>query len=282
MNDIDIKILNKYLNCIDIIYWINLDKSIVRKNNMENILKYINTRNHRISAIDGKKSTDDDIYSRLIGITKFRTKTEYACLLSHLDTIRIFANSNYENALIFEDDITLEYVKFWNKSFCKIISDAPHDWDIIMLNYVSSQSLKEIYTLNINGKISCCQAYIINKRSAQYLMNQIYIGNNKYMLNKNFIHTADDYIYSSLITYVYKYPYFTYSIENDSTIHPSHLNYHNNSKIIALLSWKDFYNFDLNNKYKMILYNIKLFNKIKYIIIIIILILLFMFYKSKK
>ena len=111
--------------------------------------------------------------------------------------------------------------------------------------------MKKVYTLNINGKISSCQAYIINKSAAQYFMNQIYIGNDRYMLNKNYIHTADDYIYSSLITYVYKYPYFTYPIDNDSTIHNWHINFHNYTKIIALNAWKDYYNFVLINKYNL-------------------------------
>jgi GR25 family glycosyltransferase involved in LPS biosynthesis len=275
-DNINLEKLNNYMNCIDIIYWINLDRSKKRRENMEYILKNIDIKNQRINAIDGKMLSNNYIYDRLKNINRMRTKIEYACLLSHLDTIKIFSNSPYTNALILEDDISLEYVKYWNKSICDIIKNAPKDWDIIMLNYISKEKITKLYTPNINGKISSCQAYIINKKSAQKLMNKILLFDNKYTLNKNFIHTADDYIYSSLKTYVYKYPYFTYSIENDSTIHNWHLDYHNYGKVLALMNWQEIYDFKLDKKYKNILIKNKLMlTKNKYVFHIILIILLF-------
>ena len=44
------------------------------------------------------------------------SKGEYACTLSHIETIRKFSESPYEIALIFEDDVTMEYEKYWKKS----------------------------------------------------------------------------------------------------------------------------------------------------------------------
>jgi GR25 family glycosyltransferase involved in LPS biosynthesis len=269
--------INKYMNCIDIIYWINLDRSENRRKNMLNILDNIQIPNQRINAIDGKMLSNNHIYDRLKGINKMRTKTEYACLLSHLDTIKLFSNSPYVNALILEDDISLEYAKYWNKSICDIIKNAPTDWEIIMLNYISREKLTKLYTLNVNGNISSCQAYIINKRAAQKLMNNILLFDNKYTLNKNFTHTADDYIYSSLRTYVYKYPYFTYSIENDSTIHNWHLDYHNYGKVLSLQRWQEIYNFKLDKNYQKILIKNKIIGtKNKLLFHIIILLILFL------
>ena len=280
-NNINFEKINKFMNCIDIIYWINLDRSEDRRENMENILKNINIPNKRINAIDGKILSNNYIYDRLKGINRMRTKIEYACLLSHLDTIKIFSNSPYVNALILEDDISLEYTKYWNKSLCDIIKNAPTDWEIIMLNYISTEKIIKLYTPNIDGKISSCQAYIINKKAAQKLINKILLFNNKYTLNKNFTHTADDYIYSSLKTYFYKYPYFTYSIENDSTIHDWHLDYHNYAKVLALMRWREIYHFELNKNYKKILIKNRIMskkNKLFYIILIIILFLIINLY----
>ena len=65
---------------------------------------------------------------------------------------------------------------------------------------------------------------------------------NKYILHKNYTHTADDYIYALLNTYVYKYPYFTFPNNNDSTIHSEQLSYHNYAKTIAEKNWKTKYN----------------------------------------
>lgn len=242
---------NKYLNCIDIIYWINLDRSLDRRNKMLQIFNEINIPNQRIKAIDGKNESNKNIYNRFTNTQLMRSKTEYACLLSHLDTIKTFNNSTYELALILEDDTTLEYAKFWNKSICNIIGDAPADWDIIMLNYVTKNPLKNIYTFNKNGNISCCQAYLINKRGSRKLISDILQSDGKYKLNTQFAHTSDNYIFASLITYVYKYPYFTYPIDNESTIHNWHINFHNYAKIIALNAWKDYYNFILINDYNL-------------------------------
>jgi GR25 family glycosyltransferase involved in LPS biosynthesis len=244
MNNMSKKI-NNFLDCIDIIYWINLERSEDRRKNMSNILDKINIHNERINAFDGKSLSDEQVYSRFENYNiKSHTKIEFACLLSHLETIRKFSESNYEIALIFEDDLSLEYVKFWKKSICNIIKNAPQDWEIIMLNYVSLNELKQDYTFNTNGYISCLQAYLINNKSAKKFINQIY-KNNKYVLDKNKYQTADNYIYGSLKTYAYKYPYFTYSNENDSTIHSHHIAFHNYTKMIAFNAWKELYN--LNN-----------------------------------
>jgi GR25 family glycosyltransferase involved in LPS biosynthesis len=47
--------LTKYLEGIDIIYYINLDRSVERRKNMEELLSHFNIPNVRISAVDGKK-----------------------------------------------------------------------------------------------------------------------------------------------------------------------------------------------------------------------------------
>lgn len=257
--------INKFLNCIDIIYWINLERSEKRRKNMLNILKNINLPNERINAFDGKTLLDIDIYDRFENYNKkSHTKIEYACLLSHLETIRKFSESNHEIALIFEDDITLDYVKYWNKTICDIIKNAPSDWEIIMLNYVSLNELKQDYTFNDNGHISCLQAYLININSAKKFINSIYKFN-KYVLDKNKYQTADNYILSSLKTYIYKYPYFTYPKENDSTIHSHHISFHNYTKMIAFDRWKELYNLDnINNKINKNLISSSFINKIKF------------------
>ena len=232
--------INKYFNGIDIIYWINLDRSVDRKNSMNILLKYLPIKNIRISAIDGKNLSDTDIYEKFVNIQGRRSKNEYACLLSHLNTIKLFALSSYNIALILEDDINLEFVKYWNKSIIDIINNAPSNWEIIMLNYVIDYTLTTDYTLN-TGNVYGTGSFIINKKAAIKLTSEMSYDksiklNNKYILDKYKKHTSDDYIFASLITYVYKYPYFNYSSNNTSIIHPHHLIF-NTIKI-----WTDYYN----------------------------------------
>jgi len=234
--------INKYIDSIDIIYWINLDRSIDRRKKMESYLKNFKIKQKRIQATDALLIENDKLYSQFINYGEFnRTKIEYAVLHSHLKTIDEFVNSPYQMALIFEDDLSLEYVPLWDKKLSEIINKAPKDWDIIMLCYIFKYQLNDMYTFNTSGKISSCLSYVINKNSAKKLINQIK-KDNKYILHKNKIHTADDYIYSLLKTYAYKYPYFTYPNDNDSTIHPQELTYHNYAKGIAEKNWKERYN----------------------------------------
>ena len=64
------------------------------------------------------------------------TKVEYACTLSHINTIREFSKSNYGVALVMEDDMTLEFKPYWKKSVKQIMDNAPSDWEIIQLCYI--------------------------------------------------------------------------------------------------------------------------------------------------
>ncbi len=268
VNEYEIKVYddhNKYINGIDIIYWINLDRSIERRKRMEKVLKNFNIKNKRIKASDGKLESDEDIYGKFICDNFVNNKLEYACLLSHLNTIKEFANSNYETALIFEDDVSLEFSIYWDKSVTEIIKDAPKDWNIIMLSYQCSQKLKDLYTentSNINNKtnkqIWSALAYIINKKGANDLLNKI-IDNNKYNISSMKYHEADYFIYKNLKTYAYKYPYFTYPNNNDSNIN-NNLKLLNILKKNTLFTWQT-YNLEKNkNKNKNII-NFKLTKK---------------------
>ena len=229
----------KYVNGIDIIYWINLDRSIDRRQNMEKVLNNFKIKNIRIKANDGKLETDEAIYGKFITDKFSMTKLEYACLLSHLNTIKQFSESNNKIALIFEDDISLEFSVYWNKSISQIIKEAPKDWDIIMLGY-SFCDIKNLktYTKNTDkNSIFSTMSYIINKKSALKFINNIY-KNDKYILTTKYKHQADNFLYRMNTTFVYKYSYFTYLNNNISTIEISKIDGFLYPKIKALLQWK--------------------------------------------
>jgi GR25 family glycosyltransferase involved in LPS biosynthesis len=239
-------IINKYIGSIDVIYWINLDRSIERYNNMIKILSIIPIKNIRISAVDGKNISDENLYSNYNfennNRQEYRTKIEYACLLSHLNTIKRFSQSQNKIALIMEDDLSLDFVQYWDKSIDIIIKGAPNNWEIIQLSYIIGSNLPDLakqYTLN-KDHIWGAGAYIINQKGATKLMKTINSLGKKYNLDKNIKHTADNYLFASLITYVYKYPYFTYPDGNDSTIHTNNLEGHFASKKRLNVMWNNY------------------------------------------
>ena len=223
----------RYMDGIDIIYWINLDRSTDRRNNMENIFQdpvFQNIQIQRISAVDGRNP--NLVYPKLNFMYKQKNDYEYACMLSHLETIRRFSRTNHDVALIMEDDITLEFKPYWRKSVREIIENTPSDWEIIQLCYNTNNNpnLFKLYERNTRNKTVCAGAYLINNKTAKKLINDIY-KDGKYNLEHYLIHHADCYIFSKTITYTYKYPYFIYKSNNDSLLRPEDLKSHEKSKI---------------------------------------------------
>jgi len=227
-----------FIDGIDSIYWINLERSKDRKKTMEEMFQdpiFFGKPIHRIEAVDGK--SDDPIYDKFIAKSFKNTKLEYACLLSHLNTIKTFSESNFETALIFEDDITLEFKKYWQYSLSQIIENGPSDWEIMQLCYITSGTLQADFTLNNYqknryGGIASMAAYVINKKAAKKFISETYDPvTEKYKLKDYHTHEADHYLFKCLRTYTYKYPYFIYPTENTSTLHPEDLSSHIRSKM---------------------------------------------------
>ena len=62
---------------------------------------------------------------------------------------------------------------------------------------------------------------------------------NYYELNERVHPSSDVYIYNELLTYVYKYPMFTYRSDNDSYIHSNDLEGHNKYKEYIITQYED-------------------------------------------
>jgi GR25 family glycosyltransferase involved in LPS biosynthesis len=221
-----------YLEGIDVIYWINLDRSPDRRKRMKKMFKdpaFEGKKIIRISAVDGKSPDIDKVLNaNFDGMQpeKF-TKVEYACLLSHLNTIKQFSESNNQVALIMEDDTTLEYKKYWKKSMKEIMNEASSDWEILQLCINSHTIPRKMYTKQKGDTYFSTGAYILNQAGAKKILNQY---GSKYILNDNIGHSADVYLYLIANTYVYKYPFFTYTYNERSTIHQDHIKNHNTAK----------------------------------------------------
>lgn len=230
-----------YLDGVDVIYWINLDRSPERKENMLKMLNdpiFQDIPKIRIPATDGKNP--DKMYQKLGEYNKQDSTTdlEYGCLLSHMDAIRSFYESSHNIALFLEDDNTLEFKKYWKKSIKQITDQAPGDWDSIMLwHNVGSNGFKDEELTKFNGEDGSV-AYLVSRRGAEKLIKSSY-KNGKYNLTNDFHHKSDVYIYKKLNTYVYKYPMFVFPTDNNSELHQSHVELlHNVSKKNAISAYE--------------------------------------------
>ncbi len=90
------------------IYYINLDRSEERNSQLLHTLKDFNYDIHRISAVDGKNLTYEDVPEYMYEYReKYHTHLtfgEIACTLSHKKALKEFLQSDYDYAIILEDD----------------------------------------------------------------------------------------------------------------------------------------------------------------------------------
>lgn len=210
------------------IYWINLDRATDRRKHMKQTLsdKRLDTiPKIRFSALDSKKIELNDYFKikKDILSVNFRvTKNEYACLLSHLETIRTFADSEYSTALILEDDVVFNKT---TETFQDVIDNAPKDWDIIRLSY--NRFMKKTVTKKYNPfKVICnstncvtdwgAQAYLIHKKAAKQIIDELY--DKKYKLENDTFHVADYLLFSKLKTYTYNKKFFDIPKKNTSYV----------------------------------------------------------------
>ena len=190
------------------VYWINLDRSTERRENMLVLLKdhtFDGMAKHRVKAYDGGDPDDENKMKKIIDMTyPGVTVKEYACVLSHLKAILTFSKSNHEYALILEDDVTLEYKPYWKITMQDCIRNAPEDWEILQLCFFGDTLPKQLYSPKHRHSTG---AYIIRKTASQKLMKEM---QPLFTVDEKLNPTADVYLYKALKTYVYRYPFFTF------------------------------------------------------------------------
>ena len=115
------------LQYIPPIYSLNIDGQPERRQYVEEHFKHWEIENYtRISAYDGR---DDDLSDIIKGrYPEAMTSGEVGCTTSHLKAIKHwYDTSDSSYALIMEDDIDLNLVKFWNFTWRDFMSKLPYD-----------------------------------------------------------------------------------------------------------------------------------------------------------
>jgi GR25 family glycosyltransferase involved in LPS biosynthesis len=203
------------------IYYLNLDGQPERKDYMEEQFKYWEIENYtRISAYDGR---DDDLSDIIKGrYPETMTSGEIGCTTSHLKAIRHWMDtSDSPYAVIMEDDVDLDTVRFWDFTWTQFVSKLPYDWDVVQLAIICTGALHvKLHRRFVNDFSTAC--YIINRHHAEKLIKH-HIREDKYKLDNGVKPraVADDLIYNSGITYAI--PLFLYKIQLGSSIHPDHI-----------------------------------------------------------
>jgi GR25 family glycosyltransferase involved in LPS biosynthesis len=230
------------LKGLSAVYYINMDRSTDRDAHMRQVFEdpiFQGIPVERVKGIDGKQDQVLDYLDfHMCSKNPRMMDTEYGCTLSHFRAIHQFAMTDDPIGLIVEDDLSTEFVPFWQKTVEEVVAGAPPDWEVLQLSYILFDTLpSEGYNLWEMHKNFCgTAAYLIRneaaKRLIQYLCRHSSPVMPKYSLGPEvpYYHHADRFLYIFLKTYSYAPPLFTYRDNNDSTIHPDHVDFHSESK----------------------------------------------------
>jgi len=191
------------------IYFMNMDNNKKRRNFIEKQFEKYKIKNYiRVPGVD-------------INNFKYNFETEYdlsnkqiGCIAAHIMTILEFLKSDYDEALILEDDASLSLLPHLNFNLNEFVkTKVPKDWEIISLsNFLCNKDNKK-YDKNIklyervNKDESCwlTTAYIINKKAAKKLIKMVFKNDTIYInpVEPGFptYGVADDYLYALLKTY---------------------------------------------------------------------------------
>jgi GR25 family glycosyltransferase involved in LPS biosynthesis len=216
------------------IYYINLERSKLRKNSIEKQLSEKNITYKRIGAINAETMQNNSVYDEDNMEYKFHKKEglEYkitdrnvGITISHFKAINAFLNdTDVEYGIILEDDVSFEYINNFYDIVKNVIKLAPENWDIISMHSSLDRVIKECIEMYKNDiffkklkknemKSSAC--YIINKKGAEELLKR-YVINNVYTFPYQMENGSSESIIHQLNSYLYTKPTIAI-IENNIT-----------------------------------------------------------------
>jgi len=162
----------KYEFCIDGIclankgFYINLDKSIERKNNIDEQIKKF-----KIKGLNRFNALTDEFH-------------QYSCTKSHLAVFEEASKNNLEVIFVAEDDMNIDEICYtpyseeeisFKEALLKVYEDLENNtWDILLLGCNPKVPLIPITNnLAINHKSTGAWAYLIKKNAYEYLLNNL-------------------------------------------------------------------------------------------------------------
>ena len=177
------------------IYYINLDRSLDRRQNIEKMCREHEIKATRVSAVDGKKlDLDDPKYEKALQKIKWwflienrKNVGHFGCYLSHMKIYEMFLQTDKEYCLIFEDDA--EFITpYLKREIVHNMNNLPRDWDILLLGYEVNggpNGYKEVREGNRDTKLkngllnlkyfTGLQGYIINRKCAKKLIENLQV-----------------------------------------------------------------------------------------------------------
>jgi GR25 family glycosyltransferase involved in LPS biosynthesis len=184
---------------IDKIYMINLKrKKHIADNSLQKLISLTDVDEDNLfsnikiyEAVDGQLLDKETINNNITLKTKYTLKNpssyddirsvgEIGCYLSHTNIWKEIVSNNYNNCIIFEDDVIPD--KNYEK-IIKYIEDVPDDYDIAYLGWWTRKNMRNnnknsnwLYTDNNSEKTNVLglYAYIISNKGAKKLLSKAF------------------------------------------------------------------------------------------------------------
>jgi len=232
-------------------YYINLDRSIERKESVEKEFELYKIGNfERVEACDGKKI--DSTKKGSFGDLEFEnindkkiSKNAISCTCSHLKAIKKAYDDMEELAIIMEDDIKFTPMPYWENKLSEIIENLPEDLEILQLTkgvYISGlndfikvkfQEIPKNQEIKFRNKKEtyCCGCYLIRRNGMKKIIDNFFIDD-KIVLNLKNV-KIDIGILDYMKTYYLEHNLFLLDgFEQNSTISNNDPNYYEDLKML--------------------------------------------------
>lgn len=193
-------------------FYINLDRSTERRDNMESQIKRLKIKNiERVPGIYGKDLKDIENIN-IFGETlknEFKTiglHSKLGCFLSHIKALKRAKELDIEIALILEDDFIFDFSKKWKKPLKTIIDEAPSDWEIINLSnfFRGTVRSKDFYISYDDREFASTMFYLINKKGINRIIERF--STITYKNKKKHRPVSDMFLYQNTNSYSVRNP----------------------------------------------------------------------------
>lgn len=200
------------------VYVINLKSRKDRKDYITKELKANKIKYEFIEAVDGSTADFESIVTNHKEVPI--SKNEMGATLSHINAIKHYLEtSDSEYAIIMEDDLSFETVKYWDFTFQEFLDSIDKDFDVLQLCIIHNYNINKKLHIREAGDWSAA-CYLITRKWAQKLIDK-HISEEKYRLYRGNKSVADSLVYEK--GRVYSMPLFTNTLEFESDINKANM-----------------------------------------------------------
>lgn len=171
--------LKNKLKGFPIIYYVNLDHRIDRREWMESQFNYWGIKNyHRIRASKYDISKYDEWKDVVVEDKIIECLSLMSTALNNIETIvNWYDTYPSETCILMEDDLCLQTIKYWNFDWEYFQNNLPENWECVQLyfcNKYTANGLSVPMFLHKRYDSSSAAAYLINRSYAKKVKDLLY------------------------------------------------------------------------------------------------------------